>query len=104
MWKDAQSSTHVQLPDDVGGSVVVKHFILIRTIVLAVAKTLGVEATELALGGDVIQSVPFHIRRARCRGQQELSQTSLYSRSDILPTKFSIARSKRHEHSRVFLE
>ena len=104
MRKDTQAATHVQLPDDVGRSVVLEDLLPIRTIVLAITETLCIEATELALGGDVVQPVPFHIRRTCRRRQQELSQTSLYSRGHVLPKEFAILRVKCHEHAGFFLE
>src|SRR4030095_1061697 len=54
MWKDTQGG-HVQLPDDVCCSVVFEDLFLIWTTVLAIAETMRVEATELALGGDIVQ-------------------------------------------------
>jgi len=104
MRKDTQAATHVQLPDDVGRSVVREDLVPIRTIVLAITKTLRIEATELALGGDVVQPVPFHIRRTCRRRQQELSQTSIYSRGHVLPKECAILRVKCHEHAGVFLD
>ena len=83
MRKDTQAAAHVQLPDDVGRGVVLEDLFPIRAIVLAIAETLGVEATELALGGDIVEPVPFHIRRTGRRRQQELPQTSLYSRGHV---------------------
>src|SRR6185369_17161387 len=74
------------------------------TIVLAITETLCIEATELALGGDIVQPVPFHIRRTCRRRQQELSQTSLYSRGHVLPKEFAILRLKCQEHASVFPE
>src|SRR5688572_33273677 len=85
MREDTEEATHVQLPDDVGRRVVLEEFILIRTVVRAITETLRVETSELALGGDVVQPVPFHIRRTCRRRQQKLSQTSLDSRSHVLP-------------------
>src|SRR5688572_13669333 len=70
--KTPRRGAHVQLPDDVGRSVVLENLFAIWTAVLAIAETLRVEATELALGGDVVQAVPFHIRRTRRRREQEL--------------------------------
>src|SRR5687767_10755524 len=104
MRKDTQPSAHVQLPNDVGGSIVLKNFLPIWTIVLAIAETLRVEATELALGGDVVQTVPLHMRRARRRRQQELPQTAPNSRCHVLPKEFTIRHSKRHEHAALFLK
>ena len=75
----------------------------IRTIILAIAETLCVEATELALGGDVVQTVPFYIRRTRRRRQQELPQASLHSRGHVLPKELAIRHSKGHEHAAFFL-
>ena len=86
MRKDTKAAAHVQLPDDVGGSDVLGDLIPMRTIVVAIAETTRVEATELAFGRDVEQPVPFHVRRARRRRQQELPQTSLDSRRHVLPT------------------
>ena len=103
MREDTQAATHVQLPDDVGRSVVLEDFILIRTVVRAITETLRVETSELALGGDVVQPVPFHVRRTGRRRQQKLSQTSLYSRSHVLPEELAILRLKCHEHAGVFL-
>jgi hypothetical protein len=54
MWKDAQAGAQVQFPDDVGRGVVLEDLFPIRTIVLAIAETLGVEAAELALSGDIV--------------------------------------------------
>src|SRR5687768_18585103 len=48
MQKDTQAGAHVQLPNDVGGSVVLEDLLPIWTIVLTIAETLRVEATELA--------------------------------------------------------
>ena len=56
MRKDTQAATHVQLPDDVGRSVVLEEFILIRTVVRAITEALRVETSELALGGDVVRT------------------------------------------------
>jgi hypothetical protein len=63
---------HVQLPDDVCCSVVFEDFFPIWTIVLTIAETLRVEATELTLSGDVVQTVAFNIRSTCRRRQQEL--------------------------------
>jgi hypothetical protein len=103
MRKDTQSTTHIQLPYNIGRSVVVEHLLPIGPIVLAITETLCVEATELALSGDIVQPVPFHIRRTGGRSQQELSQTSLYSRGHVLPKEFAILRSKCGEHPGFFL-
>src|SRR6187399_515458 len=102
MRKDTQASAHVQLPDDVGRSVVLEEFMLIRAVVSTITETLRVETSELALGGNVVQSVSFHIRRTCRRRQQKLSQTSLDSRSHILPEELAILRLKGHEHAGVF--
>ena len=104
MRKDTQAAAHVQLPDDVGSSVVLEDFILIRAVVRAITETLRVETSQLALGGDVVQPVSFHVRRACRRRQQKLSQTSLDSRSHVLPEELAILRLKCHEHAGVFLE
>src|SRR5262245_24523223 len=103
MWKDTQSATHVQLPDDVGPMVVPQQLLPIWTIVLTITKTLRIETTELTLGGDIVHPVPFHIRRTCRRRQQELPQTSLYARGRVLPKKFAIHRSKCEEHAGFFL-
>ena len=71
MWKDTQGG-HVQLPDDVGGSIVFEDLFPMWTIVLTIAETLRVEATELTLGGDIVQPVAFNIRSTCRRRQQEL--------------------------------
>ena len=104
MRKDTQAGAHVQLPDDVGRSVVLEDLLPIRTIVLAIAETLRVEATELALGGDIVQSVPFHIRRTCRRRQQELPQSALHSRGHVLPKERAIRHPKGHEHAALFLK
>ena len=101
MRKDTQPATHVQLPDDVGGSVVLEEFILIGAVVRAITEALRVETSELALGGDVVQPVSFHIRRAGRRRQQELPQASLDSRSHVLPQELAILRSKCHQHAGI---
>src|SRR4030095_2132546 len=100
MWKDTQTAAHVQLPNDVRNSFVLEELFLIWTTVLAIAETLRVEATELALGGHVVQPVPFHMRCTSRRRQQELAQTALHSWGHILPKERTILRSKSHEHSR----
>ena len=102
--KDTQAATHVQFPDDVGRGVVMEDLVPIGTVVLAITETLCVEATELAVGGDVGQPVPFHIRRTRRRRQQELSQPSLYAWGHVLPEECAILRVKRHEHAGFFLD
>src|SRR5499433_3434315 len=98
MRKDTQAAADIQLPDDVGRSVVLKKLFPIRTIVLAIAETLCVQATELALRGDIVQTVPFHIRSTCGRRQQELPQASLHSRGYVLPKELAIRRSKGLEH------
>src|SRR5258705_11022055 len=104
MRKDTQGGAHVQLPDDVGRSVVLEDLFPIWTTVLAIAETLRVEATELALGGDIVQAVSFHIRRTCRRRQQELPQAALHSRGHVLPKEGAIPRSKGHEHAPPFLK
>src|SRR5262245_23067904 len=103
MWKDPEAATHIQLPDDVGGSLVLEDLIPIRTVVLAIEEPPRVEAAELALGGDVVQPVPFHVRSTCRRRQQELSQTSLDPRRHVLPKEFAILRLKCGEYAGVFL-
>src|SRR5262244_3155098 len=103
MRKDTQAAADVQLPDDVGRSVVLENLFPIRTIVLAIAETLCVQATELALGGDIVQPVSFHVRSTSCRRQQELPQSSLHSRGYVLPKELAIRRPKGHEHATFFL-
>src|SRR5215217_5968940 len=78
MWKDTQGR-HVDLPDDVGGS--------------------RVEATELTLGGDVVQAVPFHVRCTCRRRQEELAQAAVHSPSYVLPEERAISHAKGHEHA-----
>ena len=104
MRKDTQAGAHVELPGDVGRSVVLEDLLPIRTTVLAIAETLRVEGTELALGGDVVQTVPFHIRRTRRRRQQELPQAALHSRGHVLPEERAIRRPKGHEHAALVLK
>jgi hypothetical protein len=104
MRKDAQAATHVQLPDDVGRRVVLEGLIPKRTVVLAIAETLCVEGAELALGGDVEESVPVHIGRARRRRQQELSQSPLDSRGYVLPKETAVLRVECEENARFFRE
>src|SRR6185436_3775338 len=87
MRKDTQPAAHVQLPRDVGRSVV-----------------LDVEAAELALGGDIVQTVPFYIRRTCRRRQKELPQSALYSRGQVLPKESAIRRPKGHEHAALVLK
>ena len=84
MRKDPQAGAHVELPDEVA--------------------TLPVEATELALGGDVVQMVPFHIRRTCRRRQQELPQPALHSRGHVLPEERAIRDPKGHEHAALVLK
>src|SRR6185369_17506719 len=86
MWKDTQGR-HVELPGHIGCSV---------------TNTIYVEATELTLGGDVVQPVPFHIRCACRRRQEELSQAAVHSRSYVLPKERAISHAKRHEHTCIF--
>ena len=102
--KDTQAAAHVQLPDDVGRRVVLEGLVPIRTAVLAVAETLRVEAAELALRGDVVQTVPFDIRRARRRRQQELPQAALHARGQVLPEESAIRHPKGHEHAGLVRE
>src|SRR5262249_35362584 len=102
MRKDTQAA-HVQLPDDVGCSLVLEELFPIRTIVFTIAKTLCVEAPEWALRRDIVQPVTFHIRCACSRRQQELSQASLHSRGHVLPKKLAIGGPKGHEHAAIFL-
>ena len=71
VWKDAQGG-HVQLPDDVCCPLVCEDLLPIWTIVLTIAETLRVEATELTLGGHVVQAVAFNIRSTGRRRQQPL--------------------------------
>ena len=104
MRKDTQAGAHVELPDDVGRRGVLEDLLLIRTTVLAVAETLRVEGTELALGGDVVQTVPFHVRRTCRRRQQELPQAALHSRGHVLPEERAIRHAKGHEHAALFFE
>ena len=104
MRKDTQAGAHVQLPDDVGGSVVLEELVQIRAIVLAIAEALRVEAAQLALGGDVVQAVAFHIRRAGRRRQQELPQAAFHSRGHVLPEERAIRRPKGQEHAALVLE
>ena len=73
--KDAEAPAHVQLPD--------------------AAASASIQAAKLALRGDVVQPVPFHVRRARGRGQQELAQTSLDPGGRVLPEEAAVRRSKR---------
>ena len=79
MRKHTQAAAHVQLPGDVGRSVVLEDLFPIWTTVLAIEETLRVEATELAFGGDIVQTVTFHIRCTCRRRQQELPQAALHS-------------------------
>ena len=72
MWEDTQRG-HVELPNNVCGSVVFENLFSIWSIVLTVAETLCVEATKLTFGGDVVQPVAFNIRNARRRRQQPVS-------------------------------
>ena len=104
MREDTQAGAHVELPDDVGRSVVLEDLLPIRTTVLAVAETLRVEGPKLALGGDVVQPVPFHVRRTRRRRQQELPQAALHSRGHVLPEERAIRRAKGHEHAALVLK
>jgi hypothetical protein len=67
-------------------------------------ETLRVEAAELALGGDIVQTVPFHIRRTCRRRQQELPQPSVHSRGHVLPKERAIRRPKGLEHAALFLK
>src|SRR5215813_4748027 len=98
MGKDTQAGAHVEFPDDVGCSVVLADLFPIRTTI-AIAETLGVEATKLTLSGDVIQPVPFYIRCTCRRWQQEIPQAALYSRGHVLPKERAIRDSKSHEHA-----
>ncbi len=52
MWKDAQGR-HIQLPDDVCCTLVCEDLFPIWTIVLTIVETVRIEATEVAIGGDV---------------------------------------------------
>jgi hypothetical protein len=98
MWKDTEGG-HVQLPNDICCSVVFEDLFPIWTIVLVIAETLRVEATELTLSGDVIQPIAFNIR-STCRGrQQELPEATFYPRSEILPKERAVVYPKRHEHA-----
>src|ERR1043165_1767931 len=102
MWKDTEPAAYVQLPDDVGRSIVLKNLLPIWTIVLAIAETLCVQATELTLGGDVVQAISFHIRSTCGRRQQELPQTSLHSRGYVLPKEFAVCCSEGLQHAAFF--
>src|SRR5262249_7077286 len=82
---------------------VLENLFPIWTIVLAITETLCVQATELALGGDIVQPVSFHIRRTCVRRQQELTEASLHSRGYVLPKELAIGCPKGHEHAAFFL-
>ena len=103
MRKDTQPGAHVQFPNDVSRGVVLEVLFPIPARVLAIAETPCVEATELALGGDIVQPVPFHIRRTGRRRQQELPQASLYARGHVLPKERPIRHPKGHEHPAILL-
>src|SRR5688572_22222308 len=103
MRPNAQTG-NVTVPDDFGRSVVPKTALPDSSTVLAIAETLRVQATELALGGDIVQPVPFHIRRTCRRRQQELPQSALHSRGHILPKERAIRHPKGHEHAGLFLK
>src|SRR4030095_17061648 len=85
-------------------SLVVEDLFPIWTAVLAIAETVRVEATELALGGDIVESVPFDIRRTCRRRQQELPQAAVHSRRHVLPKERAILHPKGHEHAALFLK
>src|SRR4030095_12442167 len=85
-------------------SLVVEDLFPIWTAVLAIAETMRVEATELALGGNVVESVPFDIRRTCRRRQQELPQATVHSRRHVLPKKRAILHPKGHEHAALVLK
>jgi len=50
--------------------VVLEGLFPIRTTILAIAQALDVEATELALGGDIVQMALFHIRALVVEGSR----------------------------------
>ena len=95
MRKHTQAAADIELPDDVGRGHVLKELFPLRTVVLAIEEPLCVEGTELALGGDVVHPLPFHIRRARRRRQQELPQALLDARGHVLPEERAIRRPER---------
>ena len=97
MREDAQAGAHVQFPDD---GVVLGGLSPIRTIVLAVPD-MRIEATELALRGDVIQAVPFHIRGTCGRRQQELPQASRHPWGRVLPKERAIPSPESQEDATV---
>src|SRR5689334_483952 len=98
MWKDSQSG-NVQFPDDVCGSVAFEELFAIWTIVLTIAEAFRVEATELTLGGDVVQPVAFNVRNTRRRRQQPVPKAALHPRSHVLPKERTISHPKSHEHA-----
>src|SRR5678816_4430300 len=100
MRKDTQAGSHVELPDDVGSGVVFEGLFTIWTSVLAIAEPLRVQTSELAVGCNVIQSVPINVWRTCRRRQQEVPQAApLHSRGHVLPKERAILRSKGHEHT-----
>ena len=66
-------------------------------------EALRIQTAQLALGGDVIQPIAFHIRRARGRGEQEITQPAVHSWSHILPEKRAVLRSKSQKHTALIL-
>jgi hypothetical protein len=82
--EDAQAAADVELPDDVGRA--------------------GVETSELAFRGHVVQPLAVHVRRARRRGQQPLPQAPLDSRGRVLPEEAAVLRAERQEDAHLLLE
>src|SRR5436190_19506377 len=103
MRKDTEAGAYIKFPYDDGRSFVLENLFAIWTTVLAITETLRVEATELALGSDVVKSVPFHIRRTCRRRQKELAQSTVDSRRHVLPEKRAVLHAKGHEHATLFL-
>ncbi len=101
MRKDTQASAHVQFPHDVSGGIVLEALVLVHTAVFAVAETQHIQASQLALGGDVVpvDSLP-HTTRPSSKADPE---AAIHSRRDVLPEERAVRRAKGQEHAAFFL-
>src|SRR5947209_19692717 len=103
MRKHAQTSAHIEFPDEVGCATIMGKSLRRSNDILAIAQVMRVETTELALGGDIVEPVAFNIRRAGRRRQEELSEAALDSRGLVLPKEFAIRCSKSHKNAAFLL-
>ena len=95
--KHAQPSAHIEFPDGCGCGAILAELFSGARVARSVAEVAQVETTELALGGDIVEVIVFHIRCTRRRRQEELSKTALHPRGLILPEELAVRSPKGHE-------